>query len=84
MASTEELEVLMLEVVDRDINAVIMDYLIHEGYPAAASNFAKEANIPQRTNIESIQARVDIRNAIHRGDVHTAIEKINELSPDVR
>ena len=60
-----------------------MDYLIHEGYPAAARKFSSEANIPQRTNSESIQARVEIRNAIHTGDIQTAVEKINELSPDV-
>ena len=62
---------------------MIMDYLIHEGYPAAARKFSIEANIPQLTNSESIQARVDIRNAIHAGDIQIAIEKINELSPEV-
>jgi glucose-induced degradation protein 8 len=67
-----------------DINNLIMDYLITEGYPSAAQKFAIEANIPPNTDFESINERVEIRNSIHRGDLQTAIEKINELNPQVR
>ena len=67
-----------------DINSLIMDYLITEGYPSAAQKFAIEANIPPSTDLESINERVEIRNSIHRGDLQTAIEKINELNPQVR
>ena len=69
---------------DRDINLVIMDYLINEGYPSAATKFAKEANIQPAADAESIQQRVDIRNAIHSGDIQLAIEKINDINPQVR
>lgn len=67
-----------------DINYLVMDYLVTNGYPAAAKRFAVEANIQPKANIESIQERVEIRGAIHSGDIQTAIEKINELSPQVR
>ena len=60
-----------------------MDYLITEGYPAAARKFAMEANIQPNTDFESINERVEIRDSIHRGDLQTAIEKINELNPQV-
>ena len=60
-----------------------MDYLITNGYPAAADKFALEANIQPKANMESIQERVDIRTAIHSGDIKSAIEKINELNPQV-
>ncbi|BDD55769.1 hypothetical protein MAP00_001256 [Monascus purpureus] len=60
-----------------------MDYLITNGYPAAAKKFAAEANIRPRVDFESIQERVDIRTAIHSGDIKTAIEKINELNPQI-
>jgi len=67
-----------------DLNFVIMDYLINEGYPAAAKKFAAEANIPHPAgDYENIEDRVDIRNAIISGDIQTAIEKINELNPSV-
>lgn len=67
-----------------DINTVIMDYLIKEGYQDSARKFAMEANIKQKPEEETIRARVAIRNAIHSGDIQTAIEQINELNPNVR
>ena len=70
--------------LDSHINTLVMDYLVNEGYPSAAQNFALEANIQPRADIESIQERVEIRNAIYGGDIQTAIEKINELNPQVR
>ncbi len=67
-----------------DLNAVIMEYLISEGYPSAAQKFAAEANIEPELDVDSIQERVEIREAIAKGDIQTAIEKINELNPQVR
>lgn len=67
----------------RDINFVIMDYLINEGYPSAAKRFAMEANLKPAEEFGSIQERVEIRNAIHAGDIQVAIEKVNELNPQV-
>lgn len=72
------------DLFDSDINYLVMDYLVTNGYPAAAKRFAVEANIQPKADIESIQERVEIRGAIHSGDIQTAIEKINELSPQVR
>lgn len=69
--------------MNRDINNVIMDYLVSEGYPMAAKRFAVEANIPPAAEPQSIQERVDIRNAIHAGDIESAIHKINDLNPQV-
>lgn len=66
-----------------DINFVIMDYLVSEGYPRAAEKFAKEANIRLPLEEESIQSRVEIRQAIHAGDIDTAITRINDLNPQI-
>lgn len=66
-----------------DINFVVMDYLISEGYPSAAEKFAKEANIQLPIEEESIQSRVEIRQAIHSGDIDTAINKVNDLNPQI-
>ena len=74
----------MIARTDSLINSLVMDYLISEGYPTAAQNFALEANIQPRADVESIQERVDIRNSIYGGDIQSAIEKINELNPQVR
>ncbi|KAF1839461.1 hypothetical protein BDW02DRAFT_575545 [Decorospora gaudefroyi] len=66
-----------------DINFVVMDYLVSEGYPRAAEKFAKEANIRLPLEGESIQSRVEIRRAIHAGDIDSAITKINDLNPQI-
>lgn len=66
-----------------DVNNLIMDYLITEGYPSAAEKFAAEANIQPKADFTGIQERVQIRESIHRGDLQVAIELINELNPDV-
>ncbi|KAF2803056.1 uncharacterized protein BDZ99DRAFT_468398 [Mytilinidion resinicola] len=66
-----------------DINFVIMDYLINEGYPSAAKKFAMEANIQPPIEEESILPRVEIRNAIYAGDIEKAIHKINDLNPQI-
>lgn len=75
---------LTLAEIDRDLNSVIMDYLISEGYPSAAQKFASEANVQPTSAVDSIHERVEIREAIYAGDIQTAIEKINELNPLVR
>ncbi|UPX18824.1 uncharacterized protein EKO05_0009112 [Ascochyta rabiei] len=66
-----------------DINFVVMDYLVSEGYPRAAEKFAKEANIQLPFEEEFIQSRVEIRQAIHAGDIDAAVTKINDLNPQV-
>ncbi|KKZ62039.1 hypothetical protein EMCG_03501 [[Emmonsia] crescens] len=60
-----------------------MDYLVANGYPSAAQKFAVEANIQPKPDVQSIQERVEIRNAIHTGDIQSAIEKLNELNPQI-
>ncbi|KAK5455931.1 hypothetical protein LTS15_005249 [Exophiala xenobiotica] len=66
-----------------DVNNLIMDYLITEGYPSAAEKFAAEANIQPKTDLSCINERVQIRDSIHRGDLQAAIELINELNPEL-
>ncbi len=73
----------MIVVPPSDINAVIMDYLINEGYPSAAKKFAMEANVQPTEDFASIEARVEIRNAIYAGDIQRAIEKINDVGYQV-
>lgn len=61
-----------------------MDFLVKEGYPAAAARFAEEANIEITPDDSFISERVSIRDAIYRGNLQTAIEEINEVNPQVR
>lgn len=71
--------------IDSDINMVIMDYLISEGYPGAAEKFAEETNVAQEEaiDIDAIKERVKIRDAIYSGNMQEAIVLLNELNPEV-
>jgi hypothetical protein len=60
-----------------------MDYLVIEGYKSAAEEFSKEANLPPSMDLDSIENRMNIRAAVQRGDVEEAIEKVNDMNPDV-
>lgn len=68
-----------------DINYVIMDYLISEGYPGAAEKFAQETNLYQGEafDVDAIRERVQIRNAILSGNIEQAIELINSVNAKI-
>lgn len=60
-----------------------MDYLVIEGYKSAAEHFSHEANLPSPVDFNSIESRVNIREALQRGDVENAITLVNDLDPEV-
>ncbi|KAK3391103.1 CTLH/CRA C-terminal to lish motif domain-containing protein [Podospora didyma] len=66
-----------------DINALILDYLTMEGYPKAAAKFSKEANLTPQQEDPSIRARQKIQQAIHTGNIDTAVSELNELDPEI-
>lgn len=72
-----------LTETDSDINALILDYLTMEGYPQAAANFSKEANLQPMQEDPAIRARQEIRNLIHQGHIQDAIESLNDLDSEV-
>lgn len=72
-----------LTETDSDINALILDYLTMEGYPQAAANFSKEANLQPMQEDPAIRARQEIRNLIHQGQIQDAIESLNDLDSEV-
>ena len=72
-----------LTVTYSDINVLILDYLTTEGYPNAAAKFSTEANLQPHQDYASIQARQNIQNYIHSGNIQAAIECLNDLDPAV-
>ncbi|KAG6828709.1 hypothetical protein H0H92_007017 [Tricholoma furcatifolium] len=67
-----------------DLNRLIMDYLVIEGYKAAAEEFSQEADIAPPVDFESIESRMNIREALQRGDIEDAITRVNDLNPEGR
>ncbi|KAH8835760.1 lish motif-containing protein [Flagelloscypha sp. PMI_526] len=68
-----------VQVTKEDLNRLIMDYLVIEGYKAAAEEFSQEAHISPPIDLESIESRMKIRDALHSGDVDSAIVGVNDL-----
>ncbi|KAI0080312.1 lish motif-containing protein [Panus rudis PR-1116 ss-1] len=66
-----------------DLNRLVMDYLVIEGYKTAAEEFSREADLTPAVDLESIESRMHIRDAIQRGDVGEAITRVNDLNPEI-
>ncbi|KAK4185931.1 CTLH/CRA C-terminal to lish motif domain-containing protein [Podospora australis] len=66
-----------------NINSLILDFLIMEGYPNAAAKFSMEANLGLKQEDTSILTRQEILHAIHSGNIEGAISALNELDPEL-
>ena len=66
-----------------DLNRLVMDYLVIEGYKSAAEEFSKETGLDGPVDFNSIEDRMNIREALQRGDVGDAITRVNDLNPEV-
>ena len=67
-----------------DLNKLIMNYLVIEGFKDAAVKFSSETKIDPMVNLESIQDRMNIRNSVQEGNIEHAIEQVNDLDPEAR
>jgi glucose-induced degradation protein 8 len=67
----------------RDLNRLVMDYLVIEGYKSAAEEFSLESGVQPAVDFASIESRRNIREALNRGDVQEAITRVNDLNPEV-
>ncbi|KAJ2569658.1 hypothetical protein IW140_002912 [Coemansia sp. RSA 1813] len=81
----EEWESKLAEVpiAKSDLNQLIMNYLIIEGYKDAAEKFSEESGLHSTVDLGSIEERMQIRFAIQNGDIKSAIERVNDLNPDL-
>eukprot|EP00053_Salpingoeca_punica_P008178 m.73898 g.73898 ORF g.73898 m.73898 type:complete len:249 (+) comp14486_c0_seq1:119-865(+) len=65
------------------LNKLIMDYLVVEGYKDAAEHFQNESGEPTPVNLDAVQSRMKVRGAVQSGDVQTAIDLVNDLNPEI-
>ncbi|KAJ3167707.1 hypothetical protein HDU88_002154 [Geranomyces variabilis] len=72
-----------VSVSKHDLNKLVMNYLVIEGYKDAAEKFSLESGLQPGIDLSSIQDRMSIRNAIQAGDVESAIERVNDLDPEI-
>lgn len=60
-----------------------MNYLSTEGYKEAAEHFASETGTKSPVDLETIEARMQVRAAIQQGHIQQAIGLVNDLDPDI-
>jgi len=65
------------------LNALVLDYLLVEGFSDAAISFAKETGLSVDIDTQSIQQRMIIKEAVEDGRVEDAVRRVNELDPEV-
>ncbi|BGP29653.1 hypothetical protein JCM10296v2_001392 [Rhodotorula toruloides] len=75
-----------------DLNLLVANYLFTEGYLSAAENFSREAGLDTTRlgtaggatyDLESIRNRMEIRRAVLKGEVETALEKVVDLDLEI-
>jgi len=68
----------------KDLNELVMNYLLIEGYKEAAEAFKVESNTSyDQSAIDDIEQRVSIRDSIQKGDIPSAISKINSIDQSI-
>ena len=73
----------MIEPSKVEMNKMVMNFLILEGYKEAAICFSQEANLPAEIDWVLIDQRIVIRKLILDGLIEEAIKQINELNPEI-
>ncbi|XP_033106414.1 glucose-induced degradation protein 8 homolog [Anneissia japonica] len=66
-----------------DMNKLIMNYLVTEGFKEAAEKFCMESGTQINSELNSLGERIHIREAIQDGRIEVAIGMVNSLHPDL-
>ncbi|KAL1925585.1 uncharacterized protein VTP21DRAFT_468 [Calcarisporiella thermophila] len=72
-----------IELNKQDLDRLVMNYLLIEGYKDAAEKFSAESGLEPQIDLRSVQERTEIRNAVYSGNIEEAIEKVNDLDPEI-
>ncbi|XP_070532619.1 glucose-induced degradation protein 8 homolog [Ptychodera flava] len=72
-----------LHITRADMNKLIMDYLVTEGFKEAAEKFKVESGIQPNVNLDTLDERIQIRDAIQNGRIEDAIALVNDLHPEL-
>ena len=67
----------------KDMNQLVMNFLILEGYKEGALKFEKESGIKADIDHAQIDARIMIRKLILDGKIEEALREINELNSEI-
>jgi len=65
-----------------EMNRIVMDYLVVEGYKDAAGCFERESGEQPGADLSTVESRMKIRQALQKGDVQLAVEMTNDVNPE--
>lgn len=66
-----------------DINSLVLNYLVVEGFKDAAEQFCAETGLEPPVDLNSISERMRIRTAIQDGQIEQAMALVNDLNPEI-
>ncbi|XP_065364990.1 glucose-induced degradation protein 8 homolog [Calliphora vicina] len=66
-----------------DMNRLIMNYLVTEGFKEAAEKFQIEAGLEPSIELNSLDDRILIRDAVQNGRIQEATHLVNQLHPEL-
>jgi len=87
-SSNSQMEKWMKELqdfkVDRvEMNKLVMNYLVQEGFKDAAERFRLESGVDPGPQLDLLDDRIKIREAVQVGSIDEAIDFTNDLNPDI-
>ncbi|CAB0034312.1 unnamed protein product [Trichogramma brassicae] len=65
------------------MNNLIMNYLVTEGFKEAAEKFQQESGVAPSVDLDSLDDRIRIRDAIQNGRIEEAKVLVNQLHPEL-
>lgn len=72
-----------VKIRKEDMNKLVMNFLVTEGYVEAAEKFQMESGTQPDIDLGTITDRMAVRKAVQCGNVEDAIEKVNDLNPEI-
>uniref|UniRef100_A0A2P2LFU1 Protein C20orf11 n=1 Tax=Rhizophora mucronata TaxID=61149 RepID=A0A2P2LFU1_RHIMU len=72
-----------VKIRKEDMNKLVMNFLVTEGYVEAAEKFRMESGTEPDIDLATITDRMAVKTAVQCGNVEDAIEKVNDLNPEI-
>ncbi|GAA0175680.1 scaffold/adaptor protein [Lithospermum erythrorhizon] len=73
----------VVNINTEDMNKLVMNYFVTEGFVEAADKFRSETGLEPEIDLSSITDRMAVKKAVQAGNVQDAIEKVNDLNPEI-
>ncbi|GAB0099746.1 glucose-induced degradation protein 8 homolog [Sergentomyia squamirostris] len=71
------------QIPQEEMNKMIMNYLVTEGFKEAAEKFQAEAGVEPTVELNSLDDRILIRDAVQNGRIQEATHLVNQLHPEL-